>query len=125
MRDIAPVASILRVPAVMEVNPSFPAGTVPEFIAFAKANHGKINMASPGSGSANHVFGELFKMMAGVELLHVPTAAASFPICSAVRCRSRSARYRSARAHQKRRAARAGGDYRDASGGAPRHPGRG
>jgi tripartite-type tricarboxylate transporter receptor subunit TctC len=66
-RDIQPVASIVRVPAV-----SLPAKTVPEFIAYAKANPGKINMCSPGIGSANHIFGELFKMMAGVDLVHVP-----------------------------------------------------
>ena len=72
IRDIAPVAGISRAPFVMAVNPSVPAKTVPEFIAYAKANPGKINMASPGIGSANHVFGELFKMMAGVNLVHVP-----------------------------------------------------
>jgi tripartite-type tricarboxylate transporter receptor subunit TctC len=70
--DIQPVASILRVPAVMLVTPSLPPKTIPEFIAYAKANPGKINMVSPGIGSANHVFGELFKMMTGVELVHVP-----------------------------------------------------
>jgi tripartite-type tricarboxylate transporter receptor subunit TctC len=72
IRDIAPVASILRAPNVMVVNPSFPAKTVPEFIAYAKANPGKINMASAGMGSANHVFGELFMIMAGIDLVHVP-----------------------------------------------------
>jgi tripartite-type tricarboxylate transporter receptor subunit TctC len=70
--DIQPVASILRVPAVMLVTPSLPPKTVPEFISYAKANPGRINMVSPGIGSANHVFGELFEMMAGVELVHVP-----------------------------------------------------
>jgi tripartite-type tricarboxylate transporter receptor subunit TctC len=72
IRDIVPVASIARMPLVMEVNPSFPAKTVPEFIAFAKANPGKINMASPGIGTTPHVFGELFKMMTGVSMAHVP-----------------------------------------------------
>ena len=72
IRDIAPVAGIIRVPLVMEVNPSFPAKTVPEFIAYAKANPGKINMASAGNGTAPHVAGELFKMMAGVDMVHVP-----------------------------------------------------
>ena len=72
VRDIAPVAGINRVTYVMEVNPSVPAKTVPEFIAYAKANPGKINMASAGNGSVQHVSGELFKMMTGVSLVHVP-----------------------------------------------------
>ena len=71
-RDIAPVAGILSVPLVMEVNPAFPAKTLPEFIAYAKANPGKINMASAGTGSTSHMCGELFKFMAGINLLHVP-----------------------------------------------------
>jgi tripartite-type tricarboxylate transporter receptor subunit TctC len=73
VRDIAPIASIWRGgPAVMEVSPSFPAKTVPEFIAYAKANAGRINMASAGIGSINHIYGELFKLMAGVDMVHVP-----------------------------------------------------
>jgi tripartite-type tricarboxylate transporter receptor subunit TctC len=72
IRDIAPVASIYRVPQVMEVNPSFPAKTVPEFIAYAKAHPGEISFASAGNGSVAHVTGELFKMMTGVNMLHVP-----------------------------------------------------
>jgi tripartite-type tricarboxylate transporter receptor subunit TctC len=72
IRDIVPVAGIFRVPQVMEVNPSFPAKTVPEFIAFAKANPGKVNMASAGIGSVHHVAGELFKFMTGVDMVHVP-----------------------------------------------------
>jgi tripartite-type tricarboxylate transporter receptor subunit TctC len=72
IRDIAPVASLSRGAFVMVVNPSFPAKTVPEFIADAKANPGKINMASGGIGTANHVAGELFKAMAGVDMVHVP-----------------------------------------------------
>jgi tripartite-type tricarboxylate transporter receptor subunit TctC len=72
IRDIAPVASIARVPNVMEVNPSVPAKTVPEFIAYAKANPGKVNMGSGGVGAPTHMSGELFKMMAGVNLTHVP-----------------------------------------------------
>jgi len=72
IRDITPVASIGRTPFVMVVNPSFPAKTVPEFIAYAKANPSKINMASGGTGTLTHVTGELFKMMAGVDMLHVP-----------------------------------------------------
>ena len=77
----------------MVVNPSFPAKTVPEFIAYAKANPGKINMASAGNGSAPHVFGELFMMMAGVDMVHVPVSRQLLcPICSADRCRSCSVR---------------------------------
>jgi tripartite-type tricarboxylate transporter receptor subunit TctC len=72
IRDIAPVASISRETTVMVVNPSFPAKTVPELIAFAKANPGKINFASGGHGTPPHVVGELFKMMAGVDMNHVP-----------------------------------------------------
>jgi tripartite-type tricarboxylate transporter receptor subunit TctC len=72
IRDIAPVAIIVRFPNVMVVNPSVPAKTVPEFIAYAKANPNKINMASPGNGSTPHVAGELFKMMADVKMVHVP-----------------------------------------------------
>jgi tripartite-type tricarboxylate transporter receptor subunit TctC len=71
-RDSAPVALIGRIPLVMEVHPSVPARTVPEFIAHAKANPGKINMASSGNATPLHVAGELFKMMAGVDLVHVP-----------------------------------------------------
>src|SRR5205814_6262530 len=72
IRDIAPVAGLIRGPFVMVVNPSFPAKTVPEFIAYAKANPGKINFASGGTGIAAHVSGEMFKMMTGVEMIHVP-----------------------------------------------------
>jgi tripartite-type tricarboxylate transporter receptor subunit TctC len=72
IRDIAPVASIASTPLVMEVNPSVPAKTVPEFIAYAKANPGKLHLATPGIGTPPHVAGELFKMMAGVNLVHVP-----------------------------------------------------
>jgi tripartite-type tricarboxylate transporter receptor subunit TctC len=71
IRDIAPVAGILRVPNVIMVNPSFPAKTLPEFIAYAKANPGMINMATAGIGSTLHIFGELFKMMVGVNLVTV------------------------------------------------------
>jgi tripartite-type tricarboxylate transporter receptor subunit TctC len=72
IRDIAPVAGVMRVPLVMEVNPSIPAKTVPEFIAYAKANPGKINFASGGIGTSIHLSGELFKMMTGVDMQHVP-----------------------------------------------------
>ena len=77
MRDIAPVAAIVRFPNVMVVNPSVPATTVPELIAYAKANPGKINLASTGIGSSPHVNGELFKMMAGIEMIHVPYRSAA------------------------------------------------
>ena len=75
--DIAPVASTIRTPLVMTVNPSFPAKTVPEFIAYAKANPGKVNMASAGNGTPGHVVGELFKMMTGVSMVHVPYRGAA------------------------------------------------
>ena len=71
-RDIAPVAGIVRFPNLMVVNPTIPAKTVPEFIAYAKAHPGRLNMSSPGNGSTPHVFGELFKMMAGIDMVHVP-----------------------------------------------------
>jgi tripartite-type tricarboxylate transporter receptor subunit TctC len=77
MQDITPVASIAREPYVMVLNPSVKASTVPEFIALAKANPGKLNMASAGIGSGTHVSGELFKIMAGVNLVHVPYRGAS------------------------------------------------
>src|SRR5580693_5808936 len=79
IRDIAPVASIVRGPFVMVINPSVPAKTLSEFIAYAKANPGKINMASAGNGTTTHLFGELFKMMAGVDLLHVPYRGSFLP----------------------------------------------
>jgi tripartite-type tricarboxylate transporter receptor subunit TctC len=72
IRDIAPVASIIRVPHVMQVNPSFPVTTVSEFIAYANANPGKISMGSGGNGSLAHVIGEHFKMLTGLNLMHVP-----------------------------------------------------
>jgi tripartite-type tricarboxylate transporter receptor subunit TctC len=72
IRDIDPVASNTRTPLVMEVNPSVPVKTVPEFIAYAKANPGKLNMASAGIGNSTHMAGELFKMMTGVNMIHVP-----------------------------------------------------
>ena len=72
IRDIAPIAGIIRFPNVMEVNPSVPAKTVPEFIAYAKANPGKLNFASSGNGSTIHMSGELFKMLTGINMVHVP-----------------------------------------------------
>jgi len=81
IRDIAPVAGLIRVPNVMEVTPSLPVKTVPEFIAYAKANPNKLNMSSGGNGTSVHVAGELFKMMTGVKMLHVPYrgVGASYP----------------------------------------------
>ena len=75
--DLAPVAGVVRFPNVMTVNASFPAKTVPEFIAYAKANPGKINQGSSGNGTTQHLAGELFKMMTGVDFLHVPYKGAS------------------------------------------------
>jgi tripartite-type tricarboxylate transporter receptor subunit TctC len=72
LRDIAPIASLIRGPFVMVVKPTFPAKTVPEFIAYAKANPGKINFGSGGTGFATHIAGEMFKMMTGVNMVHVP-----------------------------------------------------
>jgi tripartite-type tricarboxylate transporter receptor subunit TctC len=72
MRDIAPVAGIIRYPLVMQVNPSFPAKTVPEFISYVKTNPGKVSYGSGGIGTSIHVASELFKMMAGVDMIHVP-----------------------------------------------------
>jgi tripartite-type tricarboxylate transporter receptor subunit TctC len=124
-RDIVPIASITRSPGVMEVNPSFPARTVPEFIAYAKANPGQINMASAGPGSAPHLYAELFKMMTGVDV--VPgtlswlraSAAPShwWPGSSDVRrgCFVD-------RVYQSRQASASGRDNRDTIGGVARHP---
>jgi tripartite-type tricarboxylate transporter receptor subunit TctC len=72
IRDIAPVAGVIRVPLVVLIHPSVPAATIPELIAYAKDNPGKINMASAGTGSAPHMAGELFNAMAGINMLHVP-----------------------------------------------------
>jgi tripartite-type tricarboxylate transporter receptor subunit TctC len=77
LRDVAPVAGVFRAPHIMEVSPSFPAKTIPDFIAYAKAHPGQINMASAGIGTISHMAGELFKLMAGVEMTHVPYRGAS------------------------------------------------
>ena len=77
IRDTAPIASIVRVPQLMQVNPSLPAKSVPEFIAYAKANPGKIAMGSGGNGSPAHVIGEYFKLMTGTDLTHVPYRGAA------------------------------------------------
>jgi tripartite-type tricarboxylate transporter receptor subunit TctC len=90
LRDIAPVAGISRGPFVMVVNPSIPAKSLPEFIAYAKANPRKVNMASAGNGSAPHVAGELFKMMAGIDMVHVPYRGGGPALNDLGRCRSTS-----------------------------------
>jgi tripartite-type tricarboxylate transporter receptor subunit TctC len=77
IRDIAPVASVMRVPLVVVVNPSAPIKSMPEFIAYVKANPGKVTMASGGNGAPEHMAGELFKMMTGVSMLHVPYRGAA------------------------------------------------
>jgi tripartite-type tricarboxylate transporter receptor subunit TctC len=77
LRDIAPIASFARTPLVVEVHPSVPAKTIPEFVAYAKANPGKVNFASAGNGSPQHVSGELFKMMTGINMVHVPYRGAA------------------------------------------------
>jgi tripartite-type tricarboxylate transporter receptor subunit TctC len=89
VRDIVPVAGIARVANVMVVNPSLPTKTIPEFIAYAKSNPGRLNMASGGVGSSNQISGELFKMLAGVNMVHVPYRGGSprWPISSVERCR--------------------------------------
>ena len=128
IRDIAPVASIIRVPLVMVVNPSFPAKTVPEFIAYAKANPGKVNMASAGNGTATHVAGELFKMMTGIDMVHVPYRGVAPALTDLLGGQVQVTFVHHAlvdRVHQGRQAARAGGDHRDALGGATGHPDRG
>ena len=77
LRDIAPIAGFMRVPNVMEINPSLSAKSVPEFIAYARANPGKINLASGGNGTSQHLSGELFKMMTGLSIVHVPYRGAA------------------------------------------------
>ena len=94
MRDITPIARLGEGAYVMAVHSSVPADSLPQFIAYAKSNPSKINMASAGSGGPTHVFGELFKMMAGIEILHVPYRGASYPTCSAARYSSCSDRSR-------------------------------
>ena len=127
IRDIAPVASIVRGPYVMVVNPSVPAKTVPEFIAYAKANPGKINMASSGNGASTHVFGELFKTMTGINWSTCRIAAVTvFPICSADKSQvvfGTTAIVH--RAHPCRQAPRSCGDDGDALDGTAGHPDRG
>jgi tripartite-type tricarboxylate transporter receptor subunit TctC len=95
IRDIAPVAGIIRVPLVMAVPPSVSAKSVSEFIAYAKVNPGRINMASAGNGNITHMEGELFKLMTGVNMQHVPAAVPGrrWLTCSAGKCRSCSSAF--------------------------------
>ena len=86
-RDIAAVAGIMRVPSILEVNPSVPVHTVPEFIAYAKANPGRLNMASAGNGTSSHLSGELFKIMTGVDILHVPYRGAAAALTDLIAAR--------------------------------------
>ena len=127
IRDIAPVASIMRAPNVMVVNPSVPAKTVPEFIAYAKANPGKINMASGGIGTSPHLAGELFKMMTGVNM-HARALSRRGPALTDLLAGQvqLDVRHHACvdRVHQGRKAARAGGDDGNALGGAAGHPDR-
>jgi tripartite-type tricarboxylate transporter receptor subunit TctC len=125
IRDVAPVAGIIRTPLVMVVHQSFPANTVPEFIAYAKANPRKVNMASPGSGTMPHVSGELFKMMAGVDMVHVPYRGGSQLITDLIAGQVQVSFFWAGcgnRAHQERQAACARGNHRDPLGRATRHP---
>src|SRR5262249_24214765 len=120
IRDIAAVASIDRVPNVMEVNPSVPAKTVPEFIAYAKANPGKINMASGGNGTSQHISGALFKMMTGIEMQHVPYRGAGPALNDFARRTGPNHvrhRIRVDWAHRGRQIAAIGGDHGSAVGG--------
>ncbi len=87
IRDIAAVAGIIRVPSILEVNPSVPVHTVPEFIAYAKANPGRLNMASAGNGTSSHLSGELFKIMTGVDILHVPYRGAAAALTDLIAAR--------------------------------------
>jgi len=124
IRDIAPIASILRAPQVMLVNPSVPANTVPEFITYAKANPGKINMASAGNGSPTHLSGELFKMTTGINLLHVPYRGSPAALTDLISGQGPGhVRQRGIvdRPHQGWQVARPGGDDRNTLGGAPGH----
>ena len=128
IRDIAPIGGIVRAANVMVVNPSVPAKTVPEFIAYAKANSGKLTMASAGIGTPSHLAGELFKMMAGVDMVHVPYRSAG-PALTDLARRAGAGRVpqhcRIDRVYQGWQAARARGNDGEALGGAAGHPDRG
>ena len=124
-RDIAPVAGVTRSPLVLQVHPSVPVKTLPEFIAYAKANPGKIDMGSAGNGTPQHVSGELFKMMTGLNITHVPYRG-SGPALIGVLGAQVHVLFEIDdivdRVHQDRQAAPAGGDHRDPLAGAPGRP---
>jgi tripartite-type tricarboxylate transporter receptor subunit TctC len=90
IRDVAPIASIIHMPNVMEVSPSVPVKTVPEFIAYARTKPGKISMASGGNGAASHVSGELFKIMTGINMVHVPYRGTAPALLARSACRKSS-----------------------------------
>jgi tripartite-type tricarboxylate transporter receptor subunit TctC len=116
LRDIVPIAGIFRVPNVMVVNPSVPAKTVPEFIAYAKANPGKINVESPGAGTSSHLAGELFKLMTGVDMVHIQHRGNARANRSSRRTGAGRFRHHACldRVHQGGQAARAWGVHGDA-----------
>ena len=127
LTDIAPVAAVMRVPNVMVVNPSVPAKTVPEFIAYAKANPGKINMATAGNGTTPHMSGELFKQMAGVDLVPVAYRGGAPALIDLIAGQDQvmfEPTISTIAYVRGRQAARAGGDHRDPLGAAARHPDR-
>ena len=111
IRDIAPIAGIARTAFAVTVPASFPPATLSEFIAYLKAHPGKVNMGSAGIGGVQHVSGELFQLMTGTKMLHVPIAAISCRICSPDRCRSSGFRSRRRCRCPRRQAAGAGGDH--------------
>ena len=127
LRDIAPVAGLIRYPLVMQVNPSFPAKTVPEFISYAKANPGKISYGSGGHGTSIHVASELFKMMTGINMIHVPYRGGAPAMTDLMGGQVQVVLnpLRIDGVHQGRQAAPAGGDDRDALAGAAGDPGGG
>jgi len=122
-RDLAPVASIASTANVMVVNTSVPAKTIPEFIAHAKANPNKLNMASSGIGTSGHVTGEMFKLMTASRCFMSRIAGVSFPICSAVRCTCILPRCRGCRVHPGRQSAGRSASDRNTLGCAAGHPG--
>jgi tripartite-type tricarboxylate transporter receptor subunit TctC len=116
IQDIAPVAGITQQPQIMLAVPSFPAKTIPELVDYAKANPGKVNVSSPGVGSISHLAGELFKMMTGVEMVHVPFSGNSPALTALLGGQVEVSTSLLDRVHQDRQAARASGHQREAGG---------